>query len=81
MQAIKALVAHFLAVHFVVSSFRQKLADFVLISFGFFAILGGNARGGIKMPFWTKFWVIAPPIVLLVITLIYYIASGKKREG
>jgi hypothetical protein len=33
------------------------------------------------MPFWTKFWVIVPPIVLLVITIIFYIASGKKREG
>ncbi len=32
------------------------------------------------MPFWTKFWVIVPPIALFVITLIYYIASGKKRE-
>jgi len=32
------------------------------------------------MPFWTQFWVIAPPIVLFAITIIFYIVSGKKRE-
>jgi hypothetical protein len=32
------------------------------------------------MPFWTKFWVIAPPIVLLAITIVIFIVSGKRRE-
>jgi hypothetical protein len=33
------------------------------------------------MPFWTKFWVLVPPLVLFVITIIFYIVSGRKREG
>jgi hypothetical protein len=32
------------------------------------------------MPFWTKFWVIAPPVVLFVLTIIFYVVSGKKGE-
>ncbi len=52
----------------------------MLICYDFLSILSLNAKGGMIMPFWTKFWVVVPPIVLLVITVIYYIASGKRRE-
>lgn len=33
------------------------------------------------MPFWTKFWVIVPPVVLFAVTIIFYVVSGKKGEG
>jgi len=46
-----------------------------------FDILALTSKGGMRMPFWTKFWVLVPPIVLFAITLIFYIVSGKKSEG
>jgi len=54
---------------------------FLLPSFTFFPILALTLKGGMRMPFWTKFWVLVPPIVLFAITLIFYIVSGKKKEG
>jgi hypothetical protein len=54
---------------------------FLLPDLAHSAIIALTSGGGMIMPFWTKFWVIVPPIVLLVITIIFYIVSGKKREG
>ena len=32
------------------------------------------------MPFWTLFWVIVPPVVLIVSAVTFYILTGKKKE-
>ena len=32
------------------------------------------------MPFWTLFWVIIPPIVLISIAIIFFAVTGKKKE-
>jgi len=32
------------------------------------------------MPFWTKFWVIVPPIVLIILALISYLVRGKRER-
>jgi hypothetical protein len=64
-----------------VRSGLQVRATFLLPWFAILTILALTSRGGMIMPFWTKFWVIVPPIVLLAITIIFYIVSGKKREG
>lgn len=32
------------------------------------------------MPFWTLFWLIAPPVVLFSITLIHFFATKEKGE-
>jgi hypothetical protein len=60
---------------------QLRKATFLLPCFAVLCILVSVSRGGMIMPFWTKFWVIVPPIVLLAITIIFYIVSGKKREG
>lgn len=31
------------------------------------------------MPFWTLFWLIVPPIVLLAAGLIYFILTGRDK--
>gem|GEM_PF-939805 len=36
-----------------------------------------NQKGG-KMPFWTLFWVIVPPVVLLFLELVYFFKTGGK---
>jgi len=54
---------------------------FLLLCLQLFTILAKTSKGGMRMPFWTKFWVLVPPIVLFAITLIFYIVSGKKKEG
>lgn len=33
------------------------------------------------MPFWTLFWVIVPPIVLIGSAIVFYILTGKKEEA
>jgi len=33
------------------------------------------------MPFWTLFWVVVPPIVLVSLAVIFYIISGKDKEA
>jgi hypothetical protein len=33
------------------------------------------------MPFWTIFWVIVPPVILIGTAIGYYILSGKKEEN
>ena len=30
------------------------------------------------MPFWTLFWVIVPPVVLLLLELVYFFKTGGK---
>jgi len=37
-------------------------------------------KGENAMPFWTLFWVIVPPIVLIVSAIIFYILTGKNKE-
>jgi len=32
------------------------------------------------MPFWTLFWVIVPPIFLIVSAVVFYVVTGKKEE-
>ena len=32
------------------------------------------------MPFWTKFWILVPPIVFFILALISYIVTGEKGE-
>jgi hypothetical protein len=32
------------------------------------------------MDFWTYFWIFAPPVLLIVIGVIYYIVTGKKAS-
>jgi hypothetical protein len=59
----------------------EDMTSFSLLCLARLTILALTSRGGMIMPFWTKFWVIVPPIVLLAITIIFYIVSGKKREG
>ncbi len=31
------------------------------------------------MPFWTLFWVIVPPIFLIVSAVVFYVVTGKKE--
>ena len=33
------------------------------------------------MPVWTLFWVIVPPIVLIVLAIVFFIRAGKKEEA
>jgi hypothetical protein len=35
-------------------------------------------RYGGVMPFWTLFWVIVPPVVLLFLELVYFFKTGGK---
>ena len=63
------------------SSGRKYTRIFLLLRSNLLAIIALTSKGGMIMPFWTQFWVIVPPIVLLAITIIFYIVSGKKREG
>ncbi len=30
------------------------------------------------MNFWTNFWLLVPPVLLVVISLIYYFVTGKE---
>jgi len=30
------------------------------------------------MPFWTLFWVIVPPVVLLFLEVVYFFKTGRK---
>ncbi len=30
------------------------------------------------MSFWTYFWLFVPPVLLVIISLIYYFATGEK---
>jgi hypothetical protein len=32
------------------------------------------------MPFWTLFWVIIPPIVLIALAIVFYVLSGKPEQ-
>lgn len=32
------------------------------------------------MPFWTLFWLIVPPLVLLLAGVVYYLVTGKDEE-
>jgi len=53
---------------------------FFVAFFGVFFYTCANFKRRDKMPFWTKLWVLVPPVVLLAITIAFYIVSGKKRE-
>jgi hypothetical protein len=35
---------------------------------------------GLAMPFWTLFWLIVPPVVLLTIGLLHFFLSRKAEE-
>lgn len=32
------------------------------------------------MTFWTYFWVFVPPIVLVIIGIVFYFIAGKSRK-
>jgi hypothetical protein len=32
------------------------------------------------MPFWTLFWLIVPPIVLLATGIIFFVLTGKEKK-
>lgn len=32
------------------------------------------------MPFWTMFWVIVWPIVLISLAILFYVLSGKSEQ-
>lgn len=31
------------------------------------------------MPFWTLFWVIVPPVVLLAMAIVFFVRSGGEE--
>ena len=33
------------------------------------------------MPFWTYFWVIVPPVVLISTSIIFYFVTGNEEDA
>jgi len=44
-------------------------------------ILARLEMGGDTMPFWTLFWVIVPPVVLIAAAIVFYVQAGKDKEA
>jgi hypothetical protein len=53
---------------------------FNLLFFRAQAVLNVNV-GGIAMPIWTEFWVIVPPVVLLISAFaVYFVRDAKEKR-